>query len=94
MGRRETRRARPGAAIGISFVLLYGWYFAILIIDDAFLYVVVAGDLLYLAGAVGGMRLAASEQRSSRRQLRLSAGDRRVNALRAEEEGFEPSIPR
>jgi len=40
------------AAFGISFLLLYGWYFAILIIDDASLYVVVAGDLLYLAGGL------------------------------------------
>jgi hypothetical protein len=40
------------AAFGISFLLLYGWYFAILVIDDAFLYVVVAGDSLYLAGGL------------------------------------------
>jgi hypothetical protein len=40
------------AAFGISSVLLYGWYFAILTIDDAHFYVVVAGDLLYLAGAL------------------------------------------
>ena len=40
------------AAFGISFFLLYGWYFLLTGMDWGFLYWVVGGDFLYLAGGV------------------------------------------
>jgi hypothetical protein len=39
-------------AFGVSFILLYGWYFLLIGMDDGFLYRVVAGDFLYPAGAL------------------------------------------
>jgi hypothetical protein len=55
------------AAFGVSFLLLYGWYYALLGFDNAFFYWVVAGDLLYLAGALAvgcALLSSASESRS------------------------------
>jgi hypothetical protein len=40
------------AAFGVSFILLYGWYFLLLGMDARFFYWVVVGDFLYLAGAL------------------------------------------
>lgn len=40
------------AAFGISFLLLYGWYYLILGIDDELFHWIVAGDFLYLAGGL------------------------------------------
>lgn len=40
------------AAFGISFVLLYGWYYLILGMDYELFYWIVAGDFLYLAGGL------------------------------------------
>src|SRR5918997_5281532 len=43
------------AAFGVSFLLLYGWYFLLLGMNDALFYWIVAGDFLYLtAGLLGG----------------------------------------
>jgi hypothetical protein len=55
------------AAFGISFFLLYGWYFLLTGMDWGFLYWVVAGDSLYLAGALAigcALLLSGSETRS------------------------------
>ena len=40
------------AAFGVSFLLLYGWYFLLLGMDDVLFYWIVAGDFLYLAGGL------------------------------------------
>jgi hypothetical protein len=40
------------AAFGISFLLLYGWYYLILGMDYELFYWNVAGDFLYLAGGL------------------------------------------
>ena len=40
------------AAFGISFLLLYGWYYLILGMDYELFYWIVAGDFLYLAGGL------------------------------------------
>ncbi len=54
------------AAFGVSFLLLYGWYFLLLGYDNGFFYWVVAGDFLYLTGGLMAgcaMRLAGAETR-------------------------------
>ena len=49
------------AAFGVSFLLLYGWYFLLIGMDARFLYWVVGGDFLYLiAGMVVGYSLYLS----------------------------------
>jgi hypothetical protein len=63
-------------AFGVSFILLYGWYFLLIGMDDGFLYRAVAGDFLYLAGALAvgcalllekiGPRPAANQARAPR----------------------------
>ena len=56
------------AAFAASFFLLYGWYFMITGMDWAFLYWVVAGDALYLAGGLAvafALLLAAAGTRSA-----------------------------
>ena len=40
------------AAFGVSFLLLYGWYFLLLGMDDVLFYWIVAGDSLYLAAGL------------------------------------------
>lgn len=40
------------AAFGVSFLLLYGWYFLLLGMDDALFYWIVTGDFLYLAAGL------------------------------------------
>jgi hypothetical protein len=40
------------AAFGISFLLLYGWYYLFLGMDDVLFYWIVAGDFLYLMGGL------------------------------------------
>ncbi len=40
------------AAFGISLLLLYGWYFLLLGMDEELFYWIVAGDSLYLAGGL------------------------------------------
>ncbi len=40
------------AAFGVSFFLLFGWYFLLMGMDGGFLYWVAAGDLLYLAAGL------------------------------------------
>ena len=40
------------AAFGVSFLLLYGWYFLLLGMDDVLFYWIVTGDFLYLAGGL------------------------------------------
>ncbi len=40
------------AAFGISFLLLYGWYFLFLGMDDVVFYWIVTGDFLYLAAGL------------------------------------------
>ena len=40
------------AAFGIPFLLLYGWYYLILGMDDVLFYWIVAGDFLYLMGGL------------------------------------------
>jgi hypothetical protein len=45
-------------AFGVSFFLLYGWYFLLTGMDWGFLYWVVGGDFLYLvAGLMVGCAL-------------------------------------
>ena len=40
------------AAFGMSFLLLYGWYYLFLGMDDALFYWIVTGDFLYLAAGL------------------------------------------
>ncbi len=40
------------AAFGISFFLLYGWYFLLTGMDWGFLYLTAGGDFLYLIGGI------------------------------------------
>jgi len=43
------------AAFGVSFLLLYGWYYLLLGMDDELFYWIVTGDFLYLvAGLLAG----------------------------------------
>jgi hypothetical protein len=40
------------AAFGVSFLLLYGWYYLLLGMDDVLSYWIVTGDFLYLAAGL------------------------------------------
>jgi hypothetical protein len=40
------------AAFGVSFLLLYGWYYLLLGMDDVLFYWIVTGDFLYLAAGL------------------------------------------
>ncbi len=53
------------AAFGVSFLLLYGWYFLLLGMDDVLFYWIVTGDFLYLVGGllVGGASLLSARTR-------------------------------
>ena len=53
------------AAFGVSFLLLFGWYFLLLGMDDVLFYWIAAGDFLYLAGAllVGGASILSARTR-------------------------------
>jgi hypothetical protein len=53
------------AAFGVSFLLLFGWYFLLLGMDGVLFYWIAAGDFLYLAGAllVGGASILSARTR-------------------------------
>jgi hypothetical protein len=53
------------AAFGISFLVLYGWYFLLLGMDDVLFYWIAAGDFLYLAAGLlaGGASLLSARTR-------------------------------
>ncbi len=61
------------AAFGISFLLLYGWYYLILGMDYELFYWIVAGDFLYLAG---GLLIGCASLLSARAGSEMAAPER------------------
>jgi hypothetical protein len=62
------------AAFGGSFLLMFGWYFLLIGMDDAIFYLSVSADLLYLIGAlIIGSALALTATRSRPRNGHLEA---------------------